>query len=340
MTQPSSHPPIPPHSVGTTFKVAAGLLIAFLVFQMLAIVWHFLPGIQKKLVKEFTAEPSVAAAPETTSTPVPTPQTEVQSTAEATSQPDNALVEQIRVLVAESDTAFRIGDHDVAMDKISKAEKLLPEDPGIMLRIGRIFEKTGNSAAAAEIYRGVLELADLPKDLRAQTRRKLSMLSVPEGTPAPTVVAAEEGADMRDQFGLQPGATLGIVDTRLEDGSDGTKTLRIAIKGRPDKNIDTNETAVHVFFYDRDANGEVHLTDSKIITEWISPPVDWGENEPELLNAAYTPPAKPDNQGSSTSYEGYVVGVYYNSELQDTRAAPGSLANEHPLPLYLTTQNQ
>jgi hypothetical protein len=159
------------------------------------------------------------------------------------------------------------------------------------------------------------------------------MLSLPESTPIPTVVANEAGADMRDEFGLQPGASLGIIETRLSDAPKGAKNLRISIKARPNQSIDPRKMAVHVFFYERDQTGLVELTNSEVLTEWISPPVDWSNNEPELLNAAYTPPAKPD-----FTYAGYVVGIYYKNDLQDTRADPGSLAVEHPLPLYLSSQ--
>jgi hypothetical protein len=138
---------------------------------------------------------------------------------------------------------------------------------------------------------------------------------------------------MRDEFGLQPGASLGIIETRLSDAPKGAKNLRISIKARPNQSIDPRKMAVHVFFYERDHAGQVQLTNSEVLTEWISPPVDWSINEPELLNAVYTPPAKSD-----FTYAGYVVGIYYKNDLQDTRADPGSLAVEHPLPLYLSSQ--
>ncbi|MBU6181021.1 MAG: hypothetical protein KGR69_15245, partial [Verrucomicrobia bacterium] len=58
----------------------------------------------------------------------------------------------------------------------------------------------------------------------------------------------------------------------------------------------------------------------------------------ELLNATYTPPDPAPPAGSDEGYAGYVVGIYYKGELQDTRADPGSLSTEHPLPLYLNSQ--
>jgi hypothetical protein len=242
---------------------------------------------------------------------------------------------RVRKLVGESDAAFRIGEYELALGKIQEADAIFPDDPGVLLRMGRIYERRGDTANATSVYQSVLAIRDLPVDIRAKTQRTLAMMSVPETAPEPAVTPAAEGADMRDEFGLQPGAALGMVDTRLSDGPGGSKTLRIAIKARPDKAIDPSLVAVHVFFYDKSADGGLVPTDSPVSTEWISPPVDWTQGEPELLNATYTAPA-PD---SGYAFGGYVVGVYYNSELQDTRADPGPLAREHPLPLYLVNKS-
>jgi hypothetical protein len=279
---------------------------------------------------------AVALSPRVVENNLPPAQPLAQSTPPPTTaaeQLDEALLENIRRLVEESDKAFRIGDYDAGMAKIQEADKLLPGDPGVMLRIGRLYEKKGDMPAAAESYKKVLKLPELSTDLRAQTQRKIGMLGLTESTPIPTVVASEAGVDMRDEFGLQPGASLGIIETRLSDADKGKKNLRISIKSRANQSIDPRQMAVHVFFYERDQTGQIQLTNSEVFTEWISPPVDWSNNEPELLNAVYTAPTK-----SEFTYAGYVVGIYYKNDLQDTRADPGALAVDHPLPLYLSGQ--
>lgn len=331
MSKTSTESPIPTPPVGTTFKVAAILLSAFLFLQIAGVVWYYLPGLQQAIVHRAVAEkPSEAMVEPPTATPTPAAQA---AATPALAQPDEATYEKITALVGESDKAFRIGDHDLGLEKIREADRLLPNDAGILLRIARLHEKRGETVEAASIYNTVLGLPDLSRELRSQTRRKLGMLQVEKTEPeAPTMVAVEKGADMRDEFGLQPGAILGIVDTKLNDSAAGSKILRISIKSRPDETIDTTQMRVHVFFYDKDSAGNIAPTESRIVTEWISPPVNWNENEPELLDATYTP------ADGGFEYLGYVVGVYYKGELQDTRADPGSLATEHPLPLYLPSQ--
>ncbi|MEI8293675.1 MAG: hypothetical protein WCG66_06740 [bacterium] len=333
MSQQTTPSPIARPPTGTTFQVAAGLLGVFLVVQVALLGLHFAPLLQKKILQKLDAPQPVAVTTAPPTSPPPAPQALSQPTpATPGDQLDDAMLEKIRHLVDESDKAFRIGDYDAGLIKIQEADRLLPGDPGVMLRIGRLQEKKGDVSAAASTYRKVLELPNLSTELRGQTQRKISMLSLPEGTPVPTVVASEAGADVRDEFGLQPGSSLGIVDTRLSDSPKGSKTLRISIKARPNQSIDPRQMAVHVFFYERDQTGQVQLTNSEVLTEWISQPVDWSNNEPELLNAVYTPPAK-----SAFTYAGYVVGIYYKNDLQDTRADPGSLAVDHPLPLYLSS---
>jgi hypothetical protein len=337
MSNSSSGQPVSTPPVGTTFKVAAGILLAFLLLQILALAVHFLPGLQQAAVRALApAAPPAEAQPERPATVEAAPAAAEPTTPD---QPDEATYQKITELVAESDKAFRVGEHDLSLSRILEADRLLPNDPGIMLRIARLHERRGEPDLAISVYNSVLALPDLGEELRKQTRRRLSMISPPEAPPAPTMEAPAEGADMRDEFGLQPGSILGIVDTKLSDSEGGLKNLLISIKARPDQSIETPEMSVHVFFYDRDPDGEIRPTDSKVVTEWISPPVNWADNEPELLNARYTPPDPSDPANADTTFVGYVVGIYYKGELQDTRADPGSLASQHPLPLYLPTRN-
>ena len=345
MPQPLAKPPIPSPSSGTTFKVAMGILVVFLLLQLIAAIWHFLPQLQRNLVERALAAnpapPAPIAVPATPApaAPIPSPLTKAPAPPQ---QPaiDNEVQQRIITLVQESDKSFRVGEYDEALSKITDADQLVPKDPGILLRIGRIYEKMGKSADAAAIYNRVLNLPNLPQQLRAQTERRLTMLSAPTPASTPTLVANEQGSDVRDEFGLQPGATLGIVDTRFTDEANGSKNLLIAIKSRPDIKIDPRQMTVHVFFYERDQAGNKSLTESKVLTEWLSPPVNWSEQEPELLRATYNPPLPSDTNATNLAYEGYVVGIYYNNEIQDTRANPGSLADDNPLPLYLKSQTK
>ena len=351
MTQPThASPPIPRQPIGATFAVAVGVLGFFLVLQFLAVAWYFLPILREKVVESATVA-SVQPAAESPSSPA---KTRGSATPER-AQPDPALVQKIGRLVADSDRSYRVGDYEAALKGINEAADLLPDDPGILLRRARLFESMQQPADAAADYARVAALPGLSQELRAQAERKLTQLggSV-SGSPAATPAAGQSmddtpsgsGSDVRDDTGLQPGSSLGIVDARLRDGSPGTKVLRIAIKARHGTSVDTRQMKLHVFFYEKDDAGDIQLTESKVVSQWISPPVDWKNDEPELLDVTYIlpdsslPGSAASNGSPGRTFVGYIVGIYYNSELQDTRADPGNLAKKFPLPLYLKQEPQ
>lgn len=343
-------PPIPRQPIGATFAVAVGILGFVLVLQFLAVAWYFLPILREKVVESAT----VARVQPAAENPVSPAQTSGAAAPERT-QPDPALVQKISRLVTDSDRAYRVGDFESALKGIDEAADLLPDDPGILLRRARLLESMQQPADAAADYARVAALPGLSADLRAQAERKLTQLggsvsgnptATPSGNQAMDDTPSRSGSDVREDTGLQPGSSLGIVDARLRDGTPGTKVLRVAIKARPGTSVDTRQMKLHVFFYEKDDAGEVQLTESKVVSQWISPPVNWADNEPELLDVTYilpdsTLPGSAASNGSpGRSFVGYIVGVYYNSELQDTRADPGNLVKKFPLPLYLKQETQ
>ncbi len=141
---------------------------------------------------------------------------------------------------------------------------------------------------------------------------------------------------MKDEYGLQPGATLAIVEAKLRDVRKNAKSLRVAVKSRPDQKVLDPGTNVRlsVSFYEKTEDGEIVLTEANILSQWISQPLDWAENLPEILDVQYPLP-DPANGVTGRTFFGYTVGVYYDGELQDSRADPGSLDKQFPLPLYL-----
>ena len=343
-------PPIPRQPIGATFAVAVGVLGFFLVLQFLAGAWYFLPILREKVVESAT----VASVQPAAESPV-SPAHLGSPAAPERPQPDPALVQKIGRLVADSDRSYRVGDFESALKGINEAADLLPDDPGILLRRARLLESMQQPSDAAADYSRVAALPGLSAELRAQAERKLTQLGGhvsgrPSTTPAASQVMDEapsrSGSDVREDSGLQPGSSLGIVDARLRDGNTGTKVLRIAIKARHGITVDTRQMKLHVFFYEKDEAGDVLLTESKVASQWISPPIDWKNDEPEILDVTYILPdstlagSAASNGAPGRTFAGYIVGIYYNSELQDTRADPGNLAKKFPLPLYLKQETQ
>jgi hypothetical protein len=116
------------------------------------------------------------------------------------------------------------------------------------------------------------------------------------------------------------GAVLQIVSDRLESTGQGSKKLQITIKGDKRQQIQVPEVKVQVYFYDEE-NGEIVPSKAQVTSTWLSLPVDWKKDIPELLEVNYL----PDGVDNSIRFAGYVVAIYYKGDLQDCRANPPRL---------------
>lgn len=110
---------------------------------------------------------------------------------------------------------------------------------------------------------------------------------------------------------------LQILNARLEGNDEGSKKLQVTIKSSPKETIDVPQVKVQVYFYDED-NGEIIPSKSQVTSSWTSPPVDWKNGEPELLEVRYL----PESADPSIRFAGYLIAVYYKGDLQDCRAEP------------------
>jgi hypothetical protein len=327
---------MPRQPVGTTFIVAISLLGTFAIFQLIAVLWHFTPVVRQQIANR--AEP--LAVPREQS-PTPAQQTPQRP---PTPSPD---MRKVQKLFADADRSSRVGDLDAALTTLEELGKLLPGDPSVLLRKALVLERLDQPAEALTIFEEVLKYPGLPPEIQNQAQARVDQLTqnlAAKQSPPTDVSPAlpdSEGRDIRDDIGLQPGASLGIVDARLRDGKPGTNALRLALKSRPGSAIDVQDVKIHVYFYEKNEDEEIALTQSKVVSQWLSPPVDWSANEPELLEVQYTlpeselPGSAATNGAPGRKYFGYVVGVYYKNELQDFRADPSSLATDFPLQLYL-----
>ena len=326
---------MPRQPIGTTFVVAISVLGAVALVQLLAVAWHYVPLVRQQIVK--TSESQAAPAQ-----PAPTP-------AQPTPQPSlpPAEMRKVQQLFADADRSSRVGDFEAAQKALEELAKLLPGDPSVLLRKALVFERLEQPAEAVLVLEEILKYPGLPSEIQSQAQAKLDQLAQalasresPPRDAAPAIPDAA-GADVRDDIGLQPGASLGIVDARLRDGKPGVKSLRLAVKSRPGSAINVQDVKIHVYFYEQNEEQDVVLTESKVVPQWLSPPVDWTSNEPELLEVQYTlpdselPGSAAANGAPGRKYFGYIVGVFYNNELQDFRSDPASLAKDFPVQLYL-----
>ena len=145
-----------------------------------------------------------------------------------------------------------------------------------------------------------------------------------ESSPVKEVLntpAAEKPFTQPTSESTMPGApVLQILNARLEGNDEGSKRLQVTIKSSPKETIEVPQVKVQVYFYDED-NGEIVPSKSQVTSSWTSPPVDWRNGEPELLEVRYL----PESADPGIKFAGYLIAVYYKGDLQDCRADPPRL---------------
>lgn len=324
--------------------MSISVLGLFAAIQMLALLWHYGPLVRKE-VAESAAQARLAQQQAAQQAQAQAQAPAAQPPADQTTLPPGDL-QKVERLLSESDRNFRIGQFDAALKPLEELEVILPGDPNVLYRKAQILIRLDQPGEAAVALEEAVKHPGLPAEVRAQMEKQIEQFLRQADsmglTRSPRSSAAEGGGDeMREDTGLQPGANLGIVDVRLKEGKPGMKNLLVAVKSRPGAAINVQDVKIYVYFYEESEDGEVLITESKVVTQWLSPPVDWAANEPELLEGLYILP-ESGLPGSSTAngspgrkYHGYVVAVYYNKELQDFRSDPSRLAKDFPLPLYL-----
>jgi len=325
------HSILPRKPLGRTFVVAISLLGAFALIQLLAVFGHWIPSIRQQLSEKALENQRASLAAFEQSRPVAQPQP-----ANTPFIPQNtANDQQVKRMITEADRVFRIGDYDGALKLLEEAETAVPGDPKVLQRKALVFERLNQPADAIVALESALRYPGLPASDVATMEKKLDQLSTAVGSsierPAQSTAALESNLAAMEENGVPVGSSLGIVDVRLSDIKIGQKGMQIAIKSRESSAINVRDVKILVFFYEETAEGEVNLTESKPIVQWVSPPIDWADNEPELIKLQYTTPG----EDTGRKYFGYVVGVYYNNELQDFRSEPAKLAKDYPLQLFL-----
>jgi hypothetical protein len=310
--------------VGTTFVVAASLLGAAAVAQLVAVLVYFGPGLGQP------AAPAVLAVATPPPTPAPTPASAPDAPVVDEKAVEQAAADAARIaeLLKESEKLEGGSSPNAALVPLEEAVALQPRNAEVLSRLAGLQERAGQNELAEMTWKSVIELGPDAGRFLDVADIRLRLLKQQGALPA-------GGSELRDQVGLQPGSTLGVIDLQLKDSpGDGkpVKDLRLAIKARPGERVEASDVRINVTFYEM-VNGEVVPTMSRVQSMWFTTPVDWREEGIEILEVKYEIPRIGPDGGPPPAYYGYMVNIYHRGQLQDTRADPVDLQGMFPPPL-------
>lgn len=308
--------------VGTTFIVAASLLGAAAVAQLVAILVYFGPSFSPGETPTAAAE----AAPIPVPAPVPAPEQSADESGDPGAVDSDALQQRLAELMREIETLESGSTPQAALVPLEEALTLQPRNPELLNRLASLHERMGNIELAQGAWKSLL-------DLGPEAGRFLDVAEIRLRLLRPEAPVEAGGRELRDQIGLQPGSSLGVVDLTVKDSPGGeTKDLRIAVKARPGEAIDGRDVRINVTFYET-MNGDVVPTTSRVQSLWFTTPVDWKDEGIEILEVKYEVPQLGPDGGPPPDFYGYMVNIYHRGQLQETRADPIDLQELFPPPL-------
>jgi tetratricopeptide (TPR) repeat protein len=143
------------------------------------------------------------------------------------------------------------------------------------------------------------------------------------------------------RIGLSHNPILAITETALSRTTDPNAedhfTLKIGIKPRP--GTQNRHTArINVSFYDLTKDNKMMPTDAQVGYNWLTPSTDWSDTTPKYLVATYVRPKSQVSSSDGRRYGGFIVRVYFDGQLQDSRATPPNLLTLFPAEDQLTSR--
>src|SRR5438034_3673173 len=138
--------------------------------------------------------------------------------------------------------------------------------------------------------------------------------------------------DLVRRIGASQDTILAITETTLSETIDPNAqshlTLKVGVKPRPGTQ-NGHVVRIKVDFYDLTKDNKLMLTNAKISYNWLSSGRDWTDPTPKFLAATYVRPKSKLPPPDKRRFGGFVVCVYFDGQLQDSRASPPELLTIH-----------
>ena len=135
------------------------------------------------------------------------------------------------------------------------------------------------------------------------------------------------------RIGVPHDSILAITETNLSEIRDPNAqdhfTLKIGVKPRPGTE-NGHVVRIVVSFYDRTKDGKMKPTDARTSYNWLTASEDWADPSPKFLAATYVRPKAKSPSTDGRKYGGFIVRVYFDGQLQDTRASSLELLTLFP----------
>jgi eukaryotic-like serine/threonine-protein kinase len=134
------------------------------------------------------------------------------------------------------------------------------------------------------------------------------------------------------QIGASQDTILAISETTLSETvnpkAESQFVLKVGVKPRTGTQ-NGHVVRIKVDFYDLTKDNKLKPTNAKVSYNWLSSGRDWTDATPKFLAATYVRPKSKLPSRDERRFGGFVVCVYFDGQLQDSRASPAELLTLH-----------
>jgi eukaryotic-like serine/threonine-protein kinase len=134
--------------------------------------------------------------------------------------------------------------------------------------------------------------------------------------------------DLLQRTSASPDTILKITETTLSETADPQAqshfTLKVGVKPRPGT-PNGHAVRIVVSFYDLTKDNKMKPTNARVGYNWLTPAEDWSNATPKYLAATYVRLKSQTSSSDGRRYGGFVIRVYFDGHLQDSRASPSEL---------------
>ena len=138
----------------------------------------------------------------------------------------------------------------------------------------------------------------------------------------------ERFPQLLQRIGVLQKSILAITETTLSETADPNAqthlTLKIGVKPRPGTQ-NGHTVSISVSFYDLTKDNKMRSTNAQVSYNWLTPARDWTDATPKFLAATYVRPKSQLPSSDERRYAGFIVHVYFDGQLQDSRASSRDL---------------
>lgn len=242
--------------------------------------------------------------------------------------------EQAEAFLQEAEALWKSGSGDFAIQSLQKALRIAPEYLPAAKKLASFYQEKQDWAQACFQWEKAVAIARPQSQEMKEIQQNLEYAKkrYAESSASPKILVAAPSESPPVQK-TNPIYLIEVArkDLPIADLYDLRFNLRITLGAKGGEPlIDIHSAKIEVTFFDQSSTAEGTLIPIKILNSVLQPKGTWTTGSEQTLSLNYSVPRgyfrkRIQNFGSSYSFCGFIVQVFYRNQLQDSYAVPADI---------------